>query len=105
MIRIHVAALLIVLGVIRAAETARAEEPLPLPRYDSAYFCAKAGAANGEEITCRRRENQLRVQLDRSWEVLPFQKRHFCVTSVRFMRKELRSYGVLDQCLGTQGIS
>ena len=105
MIRVHIAALLIVLGVIGAAESARAEEPLPLPRYDSAYFCAKAGAANGEEITCRRREDQLRVQLVRSWEVLPFQKRHFCVTSVRFMRKELRSYGVLDQCLGTQGIS
>jgi len=105
MIRVHVAALLIVLGVIGAAEPVRAEEPLPLPRYDSASFCAKGGAANGEETSCRRREDQLRVQLDRSWGVLPFQKRHFCVTSVRFMRKELRSYSVLDQCLGTQGIS
>ena len=92
-------------AAIAVAWESRAEEPLPLPRYDVAQFCAFADKTDGAEANCRQREGEIRARLTQDWNTLPFKKRHFCVTSVRFMRKELRSYSALDQCLGGQGTS
>lgn len=98
-------ALLVAQAAIAGAGESRAEEPLPLPRYDIAQFCAAADKTDGTEGACKQREGDLRAKLTKDWNTLPFQKRHFCVTSVRFMRKELRSYSALDQCLDGQGTS
>jgi len=70
-----------------------------LPRFDIRVFCAANADARGGQSVCQRREQAARVTMVQRWEDYPKQRKHFCVQSVSFQRRELRSYVDLAGCL------
>lgn len=86
--------------VLASAHSAAAED---LPRIDVKVFCAtKAVAVSGNPKACRKAEESARSAILANWNSYPKQRKHFCVQSVTFLRKEKRSYVDLAECLGEQ---
>jgi hypothetical protein len=83
-------------AVVCVAQPCFAED---VPRFDIRSFCAANGEYRGGPVSCRQQEEATRIELDARWTTFPKQRRHFCVQSVSFRRKEQRSYGTLADCL------
>ncbi|WP_406856689.1 hypothetical protein ABEG18_03380 [Alsobacter sp. KACC 23698] len=84
---------------------ASAEDKLGLPRYDTVAYCSTSDLSNVSRDGCLKGEESMRAKLATEWSAYPFQKRHFCVTSVRLLPKAQRSYSMLHGCLVEQGVS
>lgn len=84
---------------------ASAEDKVSLPRYDIAAYCSAYDVPGSSRDGCLKGEQAKRTKLSLEWDDYPFQKRHFCVTTVRFLPKAQRSYNALHGCLVEQGIS
>ena len=70
-----------------------------VPRYDIRSFCAVNGTNLGGPMACQQIEEAARIEIGSRWETFPKQRKHFCVQSVGFKKKEFRSYNLLIGCL------
>ena len=87
-------ALAVTLTVV--AIEARAET---IPEFDISLYCASISPAPLAPATCRKGEEARRSQVLAQWESFPQQRRHFCLQTIAFLKKEQRSYSPLWQCL------
>jgi hypothetical protein len=85
-----------VVVVVLGSAPALAED---LPRFDIQGFCAASAGVRGDLASCQRAEETKRVDIAARWESFPKQRKHFCVQSVTFRKKDARSYTALAECL------
>lgn len=77
-----------------------------IPKINVDAYCASPVAVSlGGSKACRKAEKTALDALRANWKSYPKQRKHFCVQSVTFLRKDKRSYIDLAECLGESRVS